>query len=358
MDDRSKAGLRGAVSVCRLDATVFVRGCTANGCDTEAKEQTYWTITHYDRDGKIVQYHHHNHDGSEWVSTYTHGAAGKVRETETRQATGSVSKTIYHYDQGGRLQRVTARERDGAEKILQTFTYDDKNRTKTQYFHSMPGRAGSVVMCYSVEGSDAAFSVPGATSMTTVYDDQGRAVETLFHDSQQRVLSRVTLRYDEAGRVVEESQTTEMEETLSPDMHPRLNAAQLQSVKAIFGLEVGGQRWKRLHRYDAEGHRVETVLRVGTVSVERKIMTYNRHGDLSEEKSVHDSKLPSIDDQGRVVERSGPSARKTPSSEAQFSYQYDEHGNWIERVVSTRQEPNKPFTVCGVERRSLSYYPA
>jgi hypothetical protein len=40
MDDRSKAGLRGPVSVCRLDVTTFVRGCAASGCDTEPKEQT------------------------------------------------------------------------------------------------------------------------------------------------------------------------------------------------------------------------------------------------------------------------------------------------------------------------------
>jgi YD repeat-containing protein len=336
MDDRSKAGLRGPVSVCRLDESMFISDCTGNRCDTEPKEQTHWTITRYHLDGRIAQCHRNRRDGSEWTTTYTYDATGKLREIETREATGSVSKTTLHYDQGGRLHRVTGREGGGAENILQTFTYDEQHKTKTQYFHSMPGRAGSVALCYSVEGADAAYSARGATSMTTVYDDQGRSMETLFHDSQQRVLSRVTLRYDDDGHVVEESQTTEMEEILPPEMHPRLNAAQLQSVKAIFGLEAGAQRSKQLHRYDTEGHRVETVLHVGTFGVEWKIMDYNQQGDLSEEKSVHDSKPPSIDDQGRVVEPSRPSAPKTPNSEARFSYQYDEHGNWTERVVSTR----------------------
>jgi len=356
MDDRTKAGLRGPVSVCRLDATVFARGCTGSACDIEPKEQSSWKITRYHRDGRMAQYHQHNHDGSEWISTYTYDA-GRLREIEIQDAKASVSKTVYHYDERGRLQSVTVRERGGAEDILQTFTYDDQNKTKTQYFDSTPGRAGSAVTCYSVEGSDVAYSAQGATSMTTVYDAQGRPTETLFHDPQQRPLSRVTLRYDQAGRLVEEMQTTEMEEALPADMHPRLSAAQLQSVKTDLGLADGGQRWKQLHHYDAEGHRVETVLLFGDLGGERKIMAYNQHGDLSEEKSVHNWMLPGIDGQGRIVERSGPSAGETLASESRFSYQYDEHGNWIERVVSTRGAPDMPFTVCGVDRRSLYYYP-
>ena len=110
--------------------------------------------------------------------------------------------------------------------------------------------------------------------------------------------------------------------------------------------------------YDAEGRRVETVLRLGALGGEWKRMTYNQHGDLSEEESARDSKELSIDDQGCVVATSEPSTRKTPSSEARFSYQYDGLGNWIERVISSRYQADKPFAASSVDRRSLTYYPA
>jgi hypothetical protein len=158
--------------------------------------------------------------------------------------------------------------------------------------------------------------------------------------------------------MVEETQTTETEATLPPDMLAQLNPAQLQSVKIILGVGEGGQRWKRTHRYDAEGHRVETVVRLGALGGSWTTMAYNEHGDLTEEKSAHDSKELSVDDQGHMVEPNEPSPRKMPISEARFCYQYDEHGNWVERVISTRSDPDKPFTVSSVDRRSLTYYPA
>jgi YD repeat-containing protein len=305
----------------------------------------------------MAQHHHHNPDGSEWISTYAYNANGLLQEIEARDTTSSVSKSIYLYDLSGRLQHVVTRLAGGTENTAQTFSYDDQRKTKTQYLDSTSGRPDSTV-AYTVEGSDAAVSAPGATSMTTVYDDQDRPVETLFRDSKHRVLSRVTLRYDDAGRIVEETQTTEAEPTLPPDMIAQLNAAQLQSVKIMLGVGEGGLRWKRTHRYDAEGHRVETVVRLGALGGSWTTMAYNEHGDVSEEKSGHDSKELSVDDQGHMVEPSEPATRKSRISEGRFSYKYDEHGNWIERVISVRFEPDKPFTVSSVDRRSLTYYPA
>jgi hypothetical protein len=66
----------------------------------------------------------------------------------------------------------------------------------------------------------------------------------------------------------------------------------------------------------------------------------------------------SIDNQGRIVEASKPSAGEALTSEARFSYQYDEHGNLVEHVISSRPQPVEPFTVFSVGRRSLTYKPA
>jgi len=211
---------------------------------------------------------------------------------------------------------------------------------------------------YSMEGSDAAVPAPGATSMTTVYDGQGRPVETVFHDSQQRALCWLKLGYDEAGRMTEETLYAASEETLPAEMLAQLNPAQLQSVKAIFGLGEGRQQWKRVHRYDAEGRRVETAFHFGALGGERRTTAYNDHGDLSEEKTYRNARELSIDDQGRIAGGENLTTNEAPSYEARSSYQYDEHGNWIERVVSGRSQPDQPFVECSLERRSLTYHPA
>jgi YD repeat-containing protein len=354
MNDRAKVGLRGPVNVCRTDTTMFIRGCAGNQCDTEPKEQSHSWIFHYRPDGRIAQQRCHNPDGSDWTSIYTYDRSDRLREIEHRDAKASVSKTIFQYDQAGRLQRVATVAADGTESTAETYSYDGQQKRKTRYIFSTPERPGSVA--YSVEGSDAAVSVPGAVSMTTVYDRYDRPVETLFHDSQNRALSRFALRYDDAGWLVEETQTSEIEQTLPSDMLAMLNPAQIETVKASFGFGEGRQRWQQLHRYDNEGHRVETISRMGTFDNERKKITYNQYGDVSETQSTRDSKEIGIDDEGRVVEPAEP--RRAHNSEARYSYQYDEHANWIERVISFRQEPDKPFTVSSLVRRTLTYYPA
>jgi hypothetical protein len=39
-----------------------------------------------------------------------------------------------------------------------------------------------------------------------------------------------------------------------------------------------------------------------------------------------------------------------------FEYRYDAQGNWTERVVSYRLEPNPDFQRSNVERREITYY--
>ena len=39
-----------------------------------------------------------------------------------------------------------------------------------------------------------------------------------------------------------------------------------------------------------------------------------------------------------------------------FEYVYDAQGNWTERIVSHRVEPNPDFQRGNIERRALTYY--
>jgi hypothetical protein len=38
-----------------------------------------------------------------------------------------------------------------------------------------------------------------------------------------------------------------------------------------------------------------------------------------------------------------------------FEYQYDAHGNWTERIVSQRLEPNADERPSNIERRTIAY---
>jgi YD repeat-containing protein len=39
-----------------------------------------------------------------------------------------------------------------------------------------------------------------------------------------------------------------------------------------------------------------------------------------------------------------------------FQYQYDAYGNWTERIVSQRLEPNADMRPSNIERRTITYY--
>jgi hypothetical protein len=39
-----------------------------------------------------------------------------------------------------------------------------------------------------------------------------------------------------------------------------------------------------------------------------------------------------------------------------FEYQYDAHGNWTERIVWQRMDPNTDERPSNIERRTISYY--
>jgi hypothetical protein len=50
-------------------------------------------------------------------------------------------------------------------------------------------------------------------------------------------------------------------------------------------------------------------------------------------------------------------AAPSPSySETHYSYQYDQHDNWIEKVESQRSSPDGPFQSSPILKRTLAYY--
>ena len=46
----------------------------------------------------------------------------------------------------------------------------------------------------------------------------------------------------------------------------------------------------------------------------------------------------------------------TFGSETQYTYQYDQYGNWTEQTIVSRSQPDEVFRPGAVIRRKLTYY--
>ena len=202
-----------------------------------------------------------------------------------------------------------------------------------------------------IEGTDAAYSAPGAVTLSTYYNEREQPTEVHFLDAAGSQVSRVDLLYDQAGRLVEEAQI-HSDEVLPSEMLTSFNEAQRASVRALFG--AGGKFVRRTHRYDDHGWRVETRFGMGPLGGDVRTMAYNEHGDLIQEIDESEEREFGMDDRGRLSEM--PLKERVIRSEARIRYEYDAHGNWVLKTVENRGGTEEEFTLSSVERRTLTYF--
>jgi len=259
------------------------------------------------------------------------------------------STTRWSYRPDGSLAEVQHRNPDGSEWttmnvcdecVVESWGRDERGRqTRTQHLEAPP--AGAVG--YNVEGG--AYPAEGATTITTVYGDREQPLEILFHDADRRLVNRVEFVYDEAGRLIEETWNQPFPAAMLEKMGPE----QTHALRALFE-----NLWRRRHRYDAQDRRVETTMEFGSLVGQRTTVTYNEQGDPAEKVQIEHIRELSMDGEGRLIEPEQPPEERR--SEVRFEYQYDEHGNWTERVVSSRQKPDEAFTVTNTQRRTIVYH--
>ena len=90
---------------------------------------------------------------------------------------------------------------------------------------------------------------------------------------------------------------------------------------------------------------------MGTLSEERVTVRYDDFDNPVEEVRSNVNREMRMDD-GVVKTEERPSHVQ----HVRFKYQYDAHGNWTERIVSQRLEPNANERPSNIERRTISYY--
>jgi YD repeat-containing protein len=350
MSDRQQHGLRGSVKSC-AEKSSYPDWTDADG-KSQPRGQSEYT-TEFDPNGRPLITQVDNSDGSQWVSRFTYDADGRLVRIASGQEGKPFSGGNYFYDQQGRVEKIV---NDGNAAVPVLFRYDAQGRkTKIETSRSQDYRPNVAVAGSPFESIDRAPNLPGGGTATTLYDDQDRAIEVLVRDANGELVNHALRIYDAEGRIIKEEQVLENPETMIPS-HFRtkmqedsgISEDQLrQELRAQLTKLMAGHLgpYSVTYIYDSDGRVIHTRRRV--FNQEDEIETaYNAHGYIESE----------ITRSTREKTGSGTTDPSSVYSEVQYTYEYDNHSNWIRKSVLYRASPDGEFKTSSVTTRTLAYY--
>jgi YD repeat-containing protein len=278
-------------------------------------------------------------NSSEWTRFYEYNDSDQLTTERAEQGATITVTRLYKYDSAGRISQIIVPDKDGQQRVAETYSYDADGRKK-KIVHIDPKllTEGRGTM-FGVDGTDVGYPSPGATSITSIYDGRGRPIEHLFHDSGGELITRIDFRRDERGNLVEEVFSRQK---LPPEMIVGMGPEQLEAVRMLFNV-------RRNHRYDEQGRRIETSLNSAPNDSDIQTLAYNDHGDVI--TAGFESTHGDYDLQGDGTLTPKPDSTRSHRSETQFRYQYDPYGNWIEKIIETPDG-----RVWSLERRTITYF--
>lgn len=332
-------GLRGSVKLCQLHRTWYSRGCGTDACQTE--ERNDMTVVEFRPDGSVERRWYKNPppNSSEWTNFYEYNDRNQLTIERVEQGEMISTTKLYEYDSAGRISQIIMPDKSGQQRVAETYTYDADGRKKKIVHIDPELSSGDCRRIFGVDGTDAAFTSPGATSITSIYDEHGRPTGHLFHNSGGELITHVDLRYDERGNLVEEVCS---QQKLPPEILAHASPEQLEVIRMLF-------IFRRHHRYDEQNRRIETSSNMAPNDFDRETLAYNDHGDLITTISESSHTEYAFGEEGTLTPK--PDSTRSHRSETQFRYQYDPNGNWIEKISET---PGGP--IWSVERRTISYF--
>lgn len=358
MDDRSEAKLRGPVQNCRTELVFY--NTTSNESSLRESNRS-WTGERYLLDGRLAERSHGNPDDSEGRTDYSYDDQGRLQKQSCWQNAQSCGSTAYYYDPQSRLATVKRKTVEGKETITETYSYDAqarKSRTRYAGQWSLYTPLG-VTMGIDI-GDDSGMMVMGSTSVTTVYDEQGREQETVAHDAEHQPISKFVRKYDQQSRLVEVTMLSTSQKTNYPKgmletlaSAPEVEQEEFRKVmNQLFG--EGAVLSRTSFRYDDQGRIVERTGGFGPFLSDRETKTYNEHGDESSVISYSEAQEFSLGPEGDLI-KVEPQKRIEPV-ENHFVYTYGEHGNWVEKRLLSRSGPSPVEQLQSVEKRELTYW--
>lgn len=263
-----------------------------------------------------IQFARWNPEAGDWwplknrcVATFR--ADGQLSEVEHHNPDGSVPREVRVYDDAGRLIEEQGWSDDVlTRRVLHTYgvgdrsALDENGRKTTVVF--LPGPETNSAICsassyeatYGVEGTDVAYSAPGATSITTIHDEHDRPSEAIFHDAHHAVVRRVVFSRDDDGRLLSERMEFAGPRGLfGPVIDANIPSDERASMMDLLESMFEDSPFSHAtYAYDGKGRRIETVRRMGTLSEEREIVRYDDFDNPVEEVRLQASREMNIDD--------------------------------------------------------------
>jgi hypothetical protein len=245
-------------------------------------------------------------------------------------------------------------DQDGVQRMAEACSYDSAGR-KTKVNFLDPHRP-DILHGHNIEGSENFYSAPGAVTLTVHYDESHQPIEGLFHDGDRHLISRVVFIRDSNGRLLSEDNYFG-EQGLFPDLKKRLEgiATEYQESATDFLNKLFSPTQSFMstkYEYDPNGKTISRARVMSALSEERTVFRYDDHGNPIEETTEDYNREAGIDENGELR----AAAENTRKYQMRFEYRYDAQGNWTERIVWNRHEPNPDFQRSNVERREISYY--
>ena len=349
MSDLAKWKLRGPVRTLRSEMAEW------DAAGETWKAPRYSTVYEFQADGKISSSEMHAPDGSVGRGMFRYDNRGRLLEVQRGIGSGPFSRSIYSYDDTGRHIRTVNVDADGATHEAETCHYDSTGRkTKVSFLH-VRALGVDVPIMHGIEGTDHAFGAPGATTMTTTYGERDQPEEVVMHDANHVVVRRVTFTRDREGRVLSEAVQFGGQFPF-PEMQSHFSEASPQEIAALGAMIGAAFDRQTLHSttyaYDRHGRLLERTTRMGTLSENRTTFRYDDRDNPIEEIAEDQDREMGVGEDGVPRSRNETVRRH----DGRYEYQYDREGNWTERIVSSRMDPNPIFQRSNVERRQITYY--
>jgi RHS Repeat len=276
-------------------------------------------------------------------STTVFGRDGEIVEWRGNTLQGPSERT-YSYDKNGKLIRITGSDGDQ----LDEFRYDEQGRmTQIRHVPAQTGGAKATGFGVYFEAVLEGDILTDGGTVETSYNERGQPVERRIVDDEGTLLFRIVHLYDTNGRLAEERLVTEnpgFPRALRDQIPSEQRAAILTQMKTAFenmrqqtGLFGNAER---TYVYNAQGRVAERHMRMGSMREDRAC-NFNDRGDVIEF---------TIQTSGFPHEFGGLSEQQ---QKCRYSYEYDDHGNWVSRTEAWEVEGN---TNTGTQVRHLTYY--
>ena len=308
-------------------------------------------INEYDPDGKLIAFRDEQ-DGRVVFST----ADADYGYTEVRDDQGHLVKMIYAPEKG-QPSRESYYTYDSAGRILTTAQNWNSDRIEYRYgpdgamvsIHTFDPKTIERTKNTAIAGSPwiatrFGAGVPTGGTVVISHDNNCNEIDLRVLSSDGQVVTHIVRKYDSDGRLLEEKPLQQniallMLDRMTPEQKAQVTLAH---IEAISKLTAGKKPPITAYSYDAQGRLIQKLER-NMMSEETMTIRYNDYGDRIEVSRT-------FADNSTIPEK-----RKLPLQDhsERYSYQYDSHGNWTEKVT-TFSSPHGGFSE--TKHRTLTYY--